>query len=80
VYLTLPLFVLIDDPNTAMENWGLVTYRETALLIDEQRSSSQMKQRVCAVVAHELAHQVCCLVEEQRAPASDRFEACLLST
>ena len=42
----------------AMENWGLVTYRETALMIDEKKASSQAKQRVAIVVAHELAHQV----------------------
>lgn len=41
----------------AMENWGLVTYREIDLLIDEKKASSQQKQRVCTVVAHELAHQ-----------------------
>jgi puromycin-sensitive aminopeptidase len=41
----------------AMENWGLVTYREVDLMIDEARASSQQKQRVAIVVAHELAHQ-----------------------
>lgn len=41
----------------AMENWGLVTYRETALMIDEATASPQQKQRVAVVVAHELAHQ-----------------------
>jgi puromycin-sensitive aminopeptidase len=41
----------------AMENWGLVTYREVDLMIDEQAASSQQKQRVAIVVAHELAHQ-----------------------
>eukprot|EP00996_Jenningsia_fusiforme_P000137 NODE_1098_length_1706_cov_26.131563_g974_i0.p1 GENE.NODE_1098_length_1706_cov_26.131563_g974_i0~~NODE_1098_length_1706_cov_26.131563_g974_i0.p1 ORF type:complete len:547 (+),score=123.18 NODE_1098_length_1706_cov_26.131563_g974_i0:69-1643(+) len=41
----------------AMENWGLVTYREVDLLIDEETASSQQKQRVASVVAHELAHQ-----------------------
>ena len=41
----------------AMENWGLVTYREVDLMIDEQQASSQQKQRVAIVVAHELAHQ-----------------------
>lgn len=41
----------------AMENWGLVTYRETALLVDHKLSSSSDKQRVAVVVAHELAHQ-----------------------
>ena len=42
----------------AMENWGLVTYREVDLMIDEKKASSQQKQRVAIVVAHELAHQV----------------------
>ena len=41
----------------AMENWGLVTYRETALLIDDENSPLVSKQRVAYVVAHELAHQ-----------------------
>lgn len=41
----------------AMENWGLVTYRETALLIDPKNSSSKTKQWVALVVGHELAHQ-----------------------
>eukprot|EP01034_Spumella_vulgaris_P034598 gene34598-42677_t len=41
----------------AMENWGLVTYREVALMIDDKKASSQTKQRVATVVAHELAHQ-----------------------
>lgn len=42
----------------AMENWGLITYRETALLWDEKTSSSANKQRVLTVIVHELAHQV----------------------
>lgn len=41
----------------AMENWGLITYRETALLYDPKESSSSDQQRVVVVVAHELAHQ-----------------------
>ncbi len=40
----------------AMENWGLVTYRETALLIDERNSSLPAKEYVAIVVGHELAH------------------------
>ncbi|XP_012252261.2 uncharacterized protein LOC105683883 [Athalia rosae] len=40
----------------AMENWGLVTYRETAMLYDENHSSATAKARVATVVAHELAH------------------------
>ncbi|CAK8674728.1 unnamed protein product [Clavelina lepadiformis] len=41
----------------AMENWGLVIYRETALLYDSMINSASNKQRVAVVVAHELAHQ-----------------------
>ncbi|KAF6129876.1 glutamyl aminopeptidase [Phyllostomus discolor] len=40
-----------------MENWGLITYRETNLLYDPQESASSNKQRVASVVAHELVHQ-----------------------
>ena len=41
-----------------MENWGLITYRETALLYDNQTDPTTSKQRVAVVIAHELAHQV----------------------
>lgn len=41
----------------AMENWGLVTYREVDLLIDGDNATAWQKQRVCTVVTHELAHQ-----------------------
>lgn len=41
----------------AMENWGLVTYRENSLLFDPESSSSSNKERVVTVIAHELAHQ-----------------------
>eukprot|EP00560_Eucampia_antarctica_P008788 CAMPEP_0197828290 /NCGR_PEP_ID=MMETSP1437-20131217/4888_1 /TAXON_ID=49252 ORGANISM="Eucampia antarctica, Strain CCMP1452" /NCGR_SAMPLE_ID=MMETSP1437 /ASSEMBLY_ACC=CAM_ASM_001096 /LENGTH=878 /DNA_ID=CAMNT_0043429459 /DNA_START=39 /DNA_END=2672 /DNA_ORIENTATION=- len=41
----------------AMENWGLVTYRQVDLCIDPNKASNSQKQRVCTVVTHELAHQ-----------------------
>ncbi|NXR54813.1 AMPN Aminopeptidase, partial [Hippolais icterina] len=41
----------------AMENWGLVTYRENSLLFDPKYSSIGNKERVVTVIAHELAHQ-----------------------
>lgn len=51
--------IAIPDFGTgAMENWGLITYRETNLLYDEKESSSYNKQRVASVIAHELVHQV----------------------
>ena len=40
----------------AMENWGAITYRETALLVDPVNSSAGTRQRVAEVVAHEMAH------------------------
>ena len=43
----------------AMENWGLIMYRETALLFKEGTSSRGNMQRVATVVSHELAHQGC---------------------
>jgi puromycin-sensitive aminopeptidase len=41
----------------AMENAGLVTYREVALLLDPRTASLAQKKRVAEVVTHELAHQ-----------------------
>ncbi|KAM3925883.1 aminopeptidase N-like [Leptodactylus fuscus] len=41
----------------AMENWGLVIYRETALFYDSSESSINNKERVLEVISHELAHQ-----------------------
>lgn len=55
----LPVLDLIAIPDFAagaMENWGAVTYRETALLVDEELSSTANKQWVALVIAHELAH------------------------
>ncbi|KAG5839759.1 hypothetical protein ANANG_G00208350 [Anguilla anguilla] len=40
----------------AMENWGLVTYRETNLLYDPIVSSNANKERTASIIAHELAH------------------------
>ncbi|KAL7955959.1 peptidase family M1 domain-containing protein [Trichoderma compactum] len=41
----------------AMENWGPVTYRVSAILFDEQTSEERFRDRIAYVVAHELAHQ-----------------------
>ena len=40
----------------AMENWGAITYREPALLVDPKDSSASTRERVAGIVAHEMAH------------------------
>jgi len=41
----------------AMENAGLVVYREAALLLDPANASLAVQKRVAEVITHELAHQ-----------------------
>jgi puromycin-sensitive aminopeptidase len=53
----LDLIALPDFAAGAMENWGCVTFREQALLVDDDNTSLANKQYVALVVAHELAHQ-----------------------
>lgn len=52
------LAAIPDFQSGAMENWGLTTYRETALLYDPHKSSPSDKLAITKVIAHELAHQV----------------------
>ncbi|KAK8862013.1 peptidase family M1-domain-containing protein [Apiospora arundinis] len=51
------LLAVHEFTHGAMENWGLVTYRTTAVLFDEKTSDAAYKVRIAYVVAHELAHQ-----------------------
>ncbi len=46
-----------DFESGAMENWGLITYREIALLTDPTNRSISSEQYVAMVIAHELSHQ-----------------------
>ena len=41
----------------AMENWGAITYREIAILVDPENTSAGTKQIVASIVSHEMAHQ-----------------------
>jgi aminopeptidase N len=41
----------------AMENWGGITYYETGLLFDPDKSSTATRQGIYEVIAHETAHQ-----------------------
>ncbi|KAF2146106.1 uncharacterized protein K452DRAFT_324140 [Aplosporella prunicola CBS 121167] len=51
------LIAVHEFSHGAMENWGLITYRTTAVLFDQAHSDQRYKNRVAYVVAHELAHQ-----------------------
>ncbi|UMM35591.1 hypothetical protein L5515_008142 [Caenorhabditis briggsae] len=51
------MVALPDFSAGAMENWGLITYRENALLYDPRIYPGSQKRRVAVVIAHELAHQ-----------------------
>lgn len=48
---------LPDFSSGAMENWGLITYREIALLTQEGVTTLDTKHQVATVIAHELSHQ-----------------------
>lgn len=45
-----------DFVSGAMENWGLVTYREARLLYDKETTSTANKEDIVQVIAHEFAH------------------------
>ena len=49
-------FAIPDFAAGAMENWGAITYRETALLVDPENTSVGTRQVVAAIIAHEMAH------------------------
>jgi puromycin-sensitive aminopeptidase len=52
----LDLIAIPDFAAGAMENFGAITFRETALLIDEKAATRSELERVADVVAHENAH------------------------
>ena len=53
----LDMIAIPDFASGAMENWGAITFRETVLLYDPKTSSTETKQHIAEVIAHELAHQ-----------------------
>jgi alanyl aminopeptidase len=56
-YLKLDLVAVPDFSAGAMENVGLITFREWLLLIDEERATETQRRVFAYVLAHELAHQ-----------------------
>ena len=53
----LDMVALPDFAVGAMENWGLMTFREQCMLVDPKHGSIESKQLVSTVVAHEISHQ-----------------------
>lgn len=53
----LDLVGLPDFSSGAMENWGLITFRESIFLVDPKTTSIETKQITALVIAHEIAHQ-----------------------
>jgi len=51
------LIAISDFVSSAVENWGLVTFRELCALVDPNNNATSVKQNVASVVAHEIAHQ-----------------------
>jgi puromycin-sensitive aminopeptidase len=52
----LDLLAIPDFASGAMENLGAITFRETALLVDQRTGTHAELERVADVVAHENAH------------------------
>jgi aminopeptidase N len=56
----LPKLDQIAVPSTrtgAMEDWGLISYIENALLFDPEKGSPQQQRRIFSIIAHEVGHQ-----------------------
>ncbi|KAL0133266.1 hypothetical protein PUN28_000801 [Cardiocondyla obscurior] len=51
------MVALPDFAMGAMENWGLMTFRETAMLYQKNMSTNADKQSIALTVSHELSHQ-----------------------
>jgi cytosol alanyl aminopeptidase len=56
-YAKLDIVAVPDFSAGAMENAGLVTFREELLLLDPARASMRSRRSQALVIAHELAHQ-----------------------
>lgn len=67
--------------HNAMENWGLITYRTTAILFDDEYSDAKYKNRVAYVVAHGMISNLIlllkiCLLSLFRARTSMVWKSC----
>jgi len=48
---------LPDFSSGPMENWGLITYRESCLLADPELTPESSRRFIATVISHELSHQ-----------------------
>lgn len=53
----LDMVALPDFASGAMENWGLLTYKERNVLYDDYESTITVKQSIANVISHEISHQ-----------------------
>ncbi len=51
------LVALPDFSAAAMENWGLITFREPFLLAEPKTASQSSREIIAMVICHELSHQ-----------------------
>jgi hypothetical protein len=57
------MIAIPDFSAGAMENWGLVTYRESIMFYHPDISTASQHIYTAIVVSHELAHMVCKTIE-----------------
>lgn len=58
IFLNLDLIGLPEFVSGAMENWGLVAYKEVYVLYSDTESSAKDMRQIASVIGHELAHMV----------------------
>lgn len=58
LYFFSDLLAVPDFLAGAMEDWGLVSFRSSYLMYEENLVTVDQKKMVTLVIAHELAHQV----------------------
>ena len=52
------MITLPDMAVSAMENWGLITYRDAVMLFESGVSSERQLDLVTNTITHEVAHEV----------------------
>ena len=58
LFIKVDMIAVADMSFGAMENWGLIVYRDTRFLVDPSATSASVMESTASVIAHELTHQV----------------------